>query len=196
MTNKGFSCECVENGELGVEAVARGEFDLILMDNHMPVMDGVEATTAIRSLADKRCKTLIFGCTADVFKETRERMVGAGVDYIISKPIDETELDDALLNYSDKLYQFKPQLLKEASASNDYSIELEEPLMMFVMAIENNDLPLAISKFAKIKQKLQGIQVPILEDNLFVIESRLKEGVLPQQEELDLLVVQVKDYCN
>lgn len=196
MTNKGFVCECVENGELGVEAVARGEFDLILMDNHMPVMDGVEATTAIRSLAGERSKTLIFGCTADVFKETRERMVGAGVDYIISKPIDETELDDALLNYSDKLYQFKPQLLKQAKGSSDVSIELEESLMMFFMAIENKDLSLAKNKFVQIKQMLDGIQVPVLDDNLFNIESRLKEGVLPQQEELDLLVVQVKDYCN
>ncbi len=196
MANKGFTCECVENGELGVEAVARSDFDLILMDNHMPVMDGVEATTAIRTLAGERSKTLIFGCTADVFKETRERMMGAGVDYIISKPLDETELDDALLKYSDKLYQFQPQLLTQSVCSYDVSNKLEEPLMLLFMAIENQDLPLARDKFEQIKKMLNGIQTPTLEDNLFVIESRLKEGVLPQQEALDLLTVQVKDYCN
>ncbi|MDC5703794.1 ATP-binding protein [Vibrio europaeus] len=196
MTNKGFSCECVENGELGVEAIAQGEFDLVLMDNHMPVMDGVEATTAIRSLADERSNMLIFGCTADVFKDTRERMLGAGVDYIISKPIDETELDDALITYSDKLYQFQPHLLNSSTNSSEIKIELEEPLMMFFMAIENEDLPHAKSKFAQIKQSLDGIQVPILDDNLFNIESRLIAGEFPQQEELDLLAVQVKDYCN
>ncbi|MFA0125914.1 response regulator, partial [Vibrio sp. 10N.261.48.A2] len=81
-------------------------FDLVLMDNHMPVMDGVESTTAIRALIGDVSSVLIFGCTADVFKETRERMLGAGVDYIIAKPIDERELDDALFRYSNKLYQF------------------------------------------------------------------------------------------
>ncbi|HAS8147576.1 TPA: response regulator, partial [Vibrio vulnificus] len=86
LRNKGFSCERVENGEQAIERVALHAFDLILMDNHMPVMDGIEAITAIRAM-DSPCRhTLIFGCTADVFKETRERMLGVGADHIIAKP--------------------------------------------------------------------------------------------------------------
>ncbi len=107
MTNKGFECDCVENGELAVEAVARNSYDLVLMDNHMPIMDGVEATSAIRSMSGIKSQVLILGCTADVFKETRERLLGVGVDYIVSKPVDETELDDALFTHSMKLYQYK-----------------------------------------------------------------------------------------
>ena len=111
LKNKGFACDCVENGELAVKAAISQDYDLILMDNHMPVMDGAEATTAIRNLAKNKAGMLIFGCTADVFQDTRERMIDAGVDHIISKPIDETELDDVLINYTEKLYQFKPDLL-------------------------------------------------------------------------------------
>nr|WP_102305911.1 hybrid sensor histidine kinase/response regulator [Vibrio cyclitrophicus]PML00870.1 histidine kinase [Vibrio cyclitrophicus] len=106
MSSKGFMCKSVENGELAIQAVVAEHFDLVLMDNHMPVMDGVESTTAIRALIGDVSSVLIFGCTADVFKETRERMLGAGVDYIVAKPIDERELDDALFRYSHKLYQF------------------------------------------------------------------------------------------
>ena len=108
MSNKGFECDCVENGEQAIEAISNDVYDLVLMDNHMPVMDGIEATTAIRKLDSSKSRVLIVGCTADVFKETRAHMKSAGVDFIIPKPIDETELDDALFAFADTLYQYTP----------------------------------------------------------------------------------------
>lgn len=116
LSHKGFSCECSVNGKEAVQAVTNGEYDLVLMDHHMPVMDGVEATQAIRSLQIKQSKVLIFGCTADVFPETRTLMKSAGVDSIIAKPIDEIELDDALSQFSEQLYQFKDRLDKRLHA--------------------------------------------------------------------------------
>ncbi|KJY83184.1 histidine kinase [Vibrio galatheae] len=196
MTNKGFSCECVENGEQAVYAVQQQEFDLVLMDNHMPVMDGVEATVAIRNLPGRVSNLLIFGCTADVFKDTRERMLFSGVDYIISKPIDETELDDALISYSDKLYQFQPHLLNQPVAPNDVNVEIDKPLTMFFMAVENQDLAKAKGFLTQIKHCLQAIDTSVLDTNLDGIEARLAQGQFPLPEELDLLVIQVKDYCN
>ncbi|MCG9625987.1 ATP-binding protein [Vibrio mediterranei] len=106
MKRKGFITSSVENGELALKAVSTQQFDLILMDNHMPVMDGVEAIAGIRNMLGREKDTLIFGCTADVFKETRERMLGAGADFIVGKPIDERVLDDALYQYANKLFQF------------------------------------------------------------------------------------------
>ncbi|MFM2589417.1 ATP-binding protein [Vibrio sp. TBV020] len=193
MTNKGFSCDCVENGELAVHAIRTGEYDLVLMDNHMPVMDGVEATAVIRGLSDEKSNVLIIGCTADVFKDTWQRMLGAGVNYIISKPVDETELDDSLLSHSELLYQFKPHLL---NTQYNGDIELEEPLMMFFMAIENENLLYARESFAQIQRQLDSTQSPALIENLTVIERCLASGEFPHQDELDVLTVQVKDYCN
>ncbi|MGR5176900.1 ATP-binding protein [Vibrio parahaemolyticus] len=106
MKRKGFSTYAVENGEEALKAVSTQTFDLVLMDNHMPVMDGVEAISGIRNMVGKEKDTLIFGCTADVFKETRERMLRAGADYIVGKPIDERVLDDALYQFANKLFQF------------------------------------------------------------------------------------------
>ncbi|UPQ87079.1 hybrid sensor histidine kinase/response regulator [Vibrio sinaloensis] len=193
MTNKGFACDTVENGELGVHAVANDNYDLVLMDNHMPVMDGVDATAAIRSLNSAKANVLIFGCTADVFKDTRERMLGAGVDYIISKPIDEIELDDALMSYSDKLYQYRPHpnLIEPAN-----SVNLEEPLALFYMAIENKDLSYAQSRFELIGEELAAIETPQLQQTLATIERHLKQGTFPPQQDLDVLTLLVKDYCN
>lgn len=194
MANKGFSCDCVENGELAVHAVQTGEYDLILMDNHMPVMDGVEATAAIRRLSGSKPKVLIFGCTADVFKETWQRMLDAGANYIISKPVDETELDDALLSHSELLYQFKPHLLETQNHNGE--IDLEEPLMMFFMAIENENLLYARESFVKIQQQLDSVESPNLVETLLTIEHCLASGNFPHQEDLDVLTVQLKDYCN
>ncbi len=106
MKRKGFITYSVVNGEEALKAVATQSYDLILMDNHMPVMDGVEAIAGIRNMPGKEKDTLIFGCTADVFKETRERMMGAGADFIVGKPIDERILDDALYQFANKLFQF------------------------------------------------------------------------------------------
>ncbi|CAH0526295.1 ATP-binding protein [Vibrio hippocampi] len=107
MKRKGFTTESVVNGRHALKLLADKQYDLILMDNHMPVMDGVEAITHIRNDQSINQNTLIFGCTADVFKETREKMLNAGADFIVGKPVDERVIDDALYQFAQKLYQYQ-----------------------------------------------------------------------------------------
>ncbi|MGF1779422.1 ATP-binding protein [Vibrio nomapromontoriensis] len=107
MRRKGFTTHSVENGELALSAITERQYDLVLMDNHMPVMDGVASISEIRHMDGPEKDILIFGCTADVFKETRERMLAAGADFIVAKPIDERVLDDALYQYAGKLFQYQ-----------------------------------------------------------------------------------------
>lgn len=194
MTNKGFACDCVENGELAVHAIVTGEYDLILMDNHMPVMDGVEATTAIRALHDSKANILIFGCTADVFKDTRERMLSVGVDYIVSKPIDESDLDDALFSYAEKLYQYKPRLLK--SQSEQEAEGVEALLLTCFMAIENNEYSEAQQAVKKLEHVLSYQGGSTLESCLQRIDDSLQLGQQPSQQDLDMLAVQATEFCN
>ncbi|MBE4580075.1 hybrid sensor histidine kinase/response regulator [Vibrio navarrensis] len=107
MRNKGFVPTCVENGQEALDLLPQQSFDLILMDNHMPVLDGIETIRAIRAMPNTINQVLIFGCTADVFKETRACMCEAGANHIIAKPVVEKELDDALFRYADLLYQYR-----------------------------------------------------------------------------------------
>ncbi|CCO44428.1 putative TWO-COMPONENT SENSOR PROTEIN HISTIDINE PROTEIN KINASE [Vibrio nigripulchritudo SOn1] len=99
----GFVTECIENGELAYELTKTKTFNLILMDNHMPVKDGIEATYLIRQDSLNK-NTLILGCTADLFKETRDKMKQAGVDNLIAKPVVERELHETLSSYAEKLF--------------------------------------------------------------------------------------------
>lgn len=85
-------CEIVENGQLAVErfsAAAEGEFDAILMDVQMPVMNGYEATKAIRSLDRRDAGEIpIIAMTANAFAEDEKEALRNGMNVHLAKPID------------------------------------------------------------------------------------------------------------
>jgi CheY-like chemotaxis protein len=85
----GLKVKITSNGREAVEAVSNQKFDLILMDCHMPIMDGFEATVAIREI-EARTNTYspIIAVTALAMSGDRERCIAAGMDDYLSKPID------------------------------------------------------------------------------------------------------------
>ncbi len=81
------------NGQEAVQATRSRRFDLVLMDLHMPVLDGVAATRAIRALPEAGPSTLpIVALTADAFDETRERCLVAGMNDFLTKPVSPQKL--------------------------------------------------------------------------------------------------------
>jgi len=87
----------VANGSEALQATAEQRFDLVLMDLHMPVMDGVAATQAIRARGDEAARSLkIVALSADAFAETRARCLRAGMDDFLSKPVDLLGLNELL----------------------------------------------------------------------------------------------------
>lgn len=78
----------VENGREAVDAASQEPFDLILMDIHMPEMDGVTATRAIRRGEDVNRNTPVIAVTADAIAGDREKFINAGMDDYVPKPID------------------------------------------------------------------------------------------------------------
>lgn len=89
----------VSNGKEALEQWANEQFDMILMDIQMPVMDGFEATRAIRECeaADQnRTRTPIVAVTANVMMGDEAACIEAGMDGYVAKPIDRTKLADEL----------------------------------------------------------------------------------------------------
>jgi CheY-like chemotaxis protein len=80
------------NGEEAVRLARDGDFDLVLMDVQMPVMDGVEATRRIRALDGPASGLPIVGLTANVMARERDGYLQAGMDECLTKPIDWREL--------------------------------------------------------------------------------------------------------
>ncbi|MGV8929240.1 MAG: PAS domain-containing protein [Brevundimonas sp.] len=92
LASMGVALETVENGAQAVEAARTGLYDLILMDVHMPVMDGLDATRAIRALGGEVGKVPIVALTANVQPEQVQRCREAGMDDHVGKPIQVAEL--------------------------------------------------------------------------------------------------------
>ncbi len=88
----GFVVETATDGRMAVDKVihapASDYYNVILMDIQMPIMDGYEATKAIRALADERAQTKIIAVTANAFDTDRDNAIAAGMNEHIAKPID------------------------------------------------------------------------------------------------------------
>ena len=92
----GHTATLCENGEVALDAFHTGDYELVLMDIHMPVMDGLSATRAIRALPGPRSQVPIIALTADVLQEARDQAKAAGVDAFITKPITQEDLEAAM----------------------------------------------------------------------------------------------------
>jgi signal transduction histidine kinase/DNA-binding NarL/FixJ family response regulator/HPt (histidine-containing phosphotransfer) domain-containing protein len=93
LDNLGHRAHFCANGQEAVQAARDGSFDLVLMDLHMPLLDGVDATRDIRALPDAARSTVpIVAMTADGFAETRERCLVAGMNDFLTKPVSPQKL--------------------------------------------------------------------------------------------------------
>ena len=98
----GAEVETAENGKIAVEKVEaspKGSYDLIFMDIQMPVMNGYEATAAIRSLPGEKGKLPIVAMTANAFAEDVQLAKNTGMNGHIAKPLDMNKLNDVLENW-------------------------------------------------------------------------------------------------
>jgi len=94
-----LSYKVVDNGQKAVDIVQNEKFDLILMDENMPVMNGIEATKKIKELG---YKIPIVAVTANALSGDRDKFIESGFDEYIPKPVNLVKLKEVLSKYLDK----------------------------------------------------------------------------------------------
>jgi CheY-like chemotaxis protein len=102
LEDSGVSIDFAENGSEAVAIFNKNpeKFSLILMDIHMPMMDGYEATRKIRAIDCAEAKSIpIVAMTANVFKEDIESCLASGMNNHLGKPVDKKALLDMLTQY-------------------------------------------------------------------------------------------------
>jgi two-component system sensor histidine kinase/response regulator len=101
LEKRGHLAVLAANGKEALDALAQASFDLVLMDVHMPDMDGIEATIAIREKEQSTgLHQPIIAMTALAMKGDRERCLAAGMDGYLAKPMDLQQLDQVLAAYA------------------------------------------------------------------------------------------------
>lgn len=87
----GYNVDIAENGNIAINKLANNDYDIVLMDMHMPVMDGISATRAIRK--NNRLDSLpIIAMTANAMEADRKKCLAAGMNDYITKPLDVAQL--------------------------------------------------------------------------------------------------------
>ena len=118
LEKRGHRVSVAANGREALAALAKGDFDLVLMDVQMPEMDGLEATAAIRKQEQFSGKhQAVIALTAHAMKGDQERCLAAGMDGYLSKPIRPQELDAILETYLARRAEVRKQ--KKVPALSD-----------------------------------------------------------------------------
>ncbi|MEM8862708.1 MAG: response regulator, partial [Chloroflexota bacterium] len=99
----GYRADIVANGEEAVDAALRQPYDLILMDVHMPEMDGLEASRQIKGLLKNQNPPIIVALTAGVLQSDRDKCLAAGMDLFLSKPFKISDLSKIFKTIGEQL---------------------------------------------------------------------------------------------
>lgn len=99
----GYEADVAANGQEVLDLLDRINYDLILMDCQMPILDGYETTAAIRQLNSTKQKITIIAMTANALKEDRDRCLDCGMDDYLSKPIRKEMLAAKLTEWEERL---------------------------------------------------------------------------------------------
>lgn len=127
LTREGHRVEIASNGLEALEAVKRKRYDIVFMDLHMPVMDGMEASRQIRAWENGGTHTFIVALTASYLPQNGQSLFEAGMDNYIAKPF-EIEHIQRLLRYSSRALSTSSSRANIVSAVESVQPVLDVPL--------------------------------------------------------------------
>lgn len=182
----GYAADVAANGQEVLALTATIHYDIVLMDCQMPMMDGYEATRAIRAAERLERHTVIIAMTANAMKEDRDRCFEAGMDDYLSKPVRKEDLDAKLAHWSqilqdsafaDKIIQRSPNYLETTKLSKDVP---HHPLQDVIdwqylhhISAGNDDFELEILQvfMSALPAHVQALETGIQTDDFYQIEQ-------------------------
>ena len=202
-----------DSGQHAVEQAKQSQLDLILMDIQMPDMDGIRACEMIRQLPHQQ-KTPVIAVTAHALEGQREKLLAAGMNDYLAKPIEEDKLNTLLLRYQPGMQVAAPQIaepvepvidhnvtlnwqlaLRQAAMKPDLAREMLQMLLAFMPEVRNKVEEQLVGEAPEglldLIHKLHGScsysGVPRLKKLCHTLESQLRAGTAAEELEPELL---------
>ena len=100
LKKKGLECDKAINGSEALEMCAMKQYDIILMDCHMPIMNGYESSTMLRNSDGPNKDTIIIALTANAMAGDKKECIDAGMTDYVTKPVKFDVLWDMILHYA------------------------------------------------------------------------------------------------
>lgn len=207
LSKAGFTCDVASDGSKAVDAYQNQNYDVILMDCQMPIMDGYEATKNIRELEAQNNKipTPIIALTADVMGEVVDKCLTYGMNDYISKPVSAEKLTETIKKYLPKGFDFT---IKEVNVESGESIisnfahsmgfSIEETAELFQEAaqeiftliealsqvVSQNNFEMISKKAHTIKGVSRNLRIESLGNLAFNLENAAKSNDISSCEHL------------
>ncbi|MBI1225324.1 MAG: response regulator [Bacteroidetes bacterium] len=195
----GVETDIAENGKIALEKLDGRQFDLIIMDVKMPVMDGYTAASAIRRLENDRAGIPILAVTANALPEQLQKCKEAGMNDHVTKPIDEAELLEKIFQLTQKGPQIDRQKLKSLMANEEkmvdkylsiFKAQIPELLVQLDGFLAKQDWEQASITAHTIKSHCRFLTLEKQAEMAYRIEAITEAGT--QMEELPNLVEDLK----
>ncbi len=169
----GYSVDVVANGKEAVTAVCQESYDVVLMDCHMPEMDGFTATKTIRQSSNTRVSSVpIIALTADVLRGTKSRCLEAGMSHFLTKPIDSkllaSTLDDLLTTTSQPISA--PPVIDPEAIEKLRSLETQGTLS-FIGELISDFLKKTPAQIRKIEMAIRKLDHKSIEEEAHSLKS-------------------------
>jgi CheY-like chemotaxis protein len=129
LQDNGYHVDCVGSGLDGIQLLGSAQYDLILMDIQMPIMDGIAATKRIRALAAPICDIPIIAMTGNVLPQQVKSFLEAGMNDHVGKPIQRTKLYNNVLRWLPKTAPTRERIDANSEAFD------HEKLEEFILAV-------------------------------------------------------------
>jgi len=186
LASLGYRADVVDNGAQAVEALCRQTYDLVLMDIHMPVMDGLEATRRTRAMRDI-AQPRIYAMSASVLDDERQACIDAGMDRHLAKPFRRHELEKVLREVAEAVHGAAPDAARppRREADPQQLVKLAEDLgadgaadVVAAILDDSDETLAALADAARLRDSvsLQGLAATLRANCEWVCASSLAEA--------------------
>ncbi|HIK27867.1 MAG: response regulator [Oscillatoriaceae bacterium SKW80] len=175
----GYEADCVNDGREALQRLKEKQYDIVLMDCQMPVLDGYTATQELRRMEGAKRHTVVIALTAHAMPDVRDKCLAAGMDDYITKPVELNDLAGVLKRWC-KGGNIDTDL-KENTSQKHLAQEIEATEILNSPPADAPDAPIDVERLQQVSRGKVKLQQQLLQTFVKMTQSDLEAAFLAIQ---------------